>query len=204
MQITHNFIFHLHHNSISTELDCIESIKLRISQNFLQLNKDKTEILVIGNDVQRGSIASHFDSLSLKTSNQAKNLGIIFDSNLSFKKHISIVTKTAYYHLRNISTVRDILSPSDSEKLVHAFVTSRLDYCNSVFAGLPKSSIKHLQRVQNAAARMLTRCKIRNHITPTLSSLHWLPVSFRIEFKILLIVFKCLHGTAPIYTFLIC
>ncbi len=113
------------------------------------------------------------------------------------KKHISIVTKTAY--LRNISKVRDILSPSDSKKLVHAFVTSRLDYCSSVFAGLPKSSIKHLQRVQNAAAQMLTRCKIRNHITPTLRSLHWLPVSFRIEFKILLSVFKCLHGTAPIY-----
>ncbi len=90
------------HNSVSTLLDCIESIKLWMSQNFLQLNKDKTEKLVIGNDVRRGSIVSHLDSLSLKTSNQAKNLGIIFDSNLSFKKHVSIVTKTAY--LRNIST----------------------------------------------------------------------------------------------------
>ncbi len=135
------------HNLISTLLDCIESIKLWMSQNFLQLNKDKTKILVISNDVRRGSIASHLDSLSLKNSNQAKNLGIIFDSDLSFKKHISIVTKTAYYHLRNIYKVRDILSSSDSEKLVHAFVTSRLDYCNSVFAGLPNSSIKHLQRV---------------------------------------------------------
>ncbi len=170
-----------------------------MSHNVLQLNKDKTEILVIRNDVRRGSIASHLDSLSLKTSNQAKNLGTIFDSDLSFKKHISIVTKTAYYHLRNISKVCDSLSPSDSEKLVHAFVMSRLDYCNSVFAGLPKSSIKHLQRVQNAAAWMLTRCKTRNHITPTLRSLHWLTVFFWIEFNILLLVIKCLHVTAPIY-----
>lgn len=86
-------------------------------------------------------------------SDPVKNLRIMFNSDHSFK--INILAITAYYHLRNISKVHYILSPSDNEKLVHAFCTSRLDYCNSVFVGLLNSSMKHLQRLQNAAPRML-------------------------------------------------
>ncbi len=75
------------------------------------------------------------------TSSTVKNLGVILDSNLSFENHISNVPKTAFFHLRNIAKLRNMLSVSDAEKLVHAFMTSRLDYCNALLGGCPASSI---------------------------------------------------------------
>ncbi|XP_072770846.1 uncharacterized protein [Nerophis lumbriciformis] len=131
--------------------------------------------------------------------NNFKNLGIIFDPTLSFESHIKSVTKTAFFHLRNIAKIRSILSTSDAEIIIHAFVTSRLDYCNVLFSGLPMSSIKKLQLVQNAAARLLTRTRKFDHITPILAHLHWLPVHLRCDFKVLLLTYKILHGLAPSY-----
>ena len=83
--------------------------------------------------------------------------------------------------------------------VLHAFVTSRIDYCNGLLYGLPDCEIAKLQRVQNAAARLPLSCKKYNHITPILISLHWLPVRYRINFKILLLTFKALNGMAPSY-----
>ncbi len=91
------------------------------------------------------------------TSSTVKNLGIILDSNLSFENNVSHVTKTAFFHLRNIAKLRNMLSVSDAEKLVHTFMTSRLDYCNALLGDCPAYSINKLQIVQNAAARFLTR-----------------------------------------------
>ncbi len=91
------------------------------------------------------------------------------------------------------------MSPKDAESLVHAFITSRLHYCNALFSGLPARSISRLQYIQNSAARMLTYTKRSAHITPILFNLHWLPVSSRIISKILLLAFKSLHGLAPTY-----
>ncbi len=133
------------------------------------------------------------------TSSTVKNLGVILDSNLSFEKHISNVTKTAFFHLRNIAKLRNMLPVSDAEKLVHAFMTSRLDYCNALLGGCPASSINKLQVVQNAAARVLTRSRKYDHITPILQSLHWLPIKYRISYKILLLAYKALNGLTPAY-----
>ena len=99
--------------------------------------------------------------------------------------------------MRNIAKVRHILS--QNEKLVHAFVTSRLDYCNALLSGCPNKSLNRLQVVQNAVARILTETSRRDHITPSLASLHWLPVKYRIEFKTLLLTYKALNGLAPPY-----
>ncbi len=92
-----------------------------------------------------------------------------------------------------------MLSVSDAEKLVHGFMTSRLDYCNALQGGCLASSINKLQIVQNAAARVLTRSRKYDHSTPILQSLHWLPIKFRISYKILLLTYKALNGLAPAY-----
>ncbi len=98
-----------------------------------------------------------------------------------------------------MAKVKPYLPCKEFESVIHAFITSRLDYCNSLYVGLDQSSLQRLQLVQNAAAQLLTGTKKYEHITPVLASLHWLPVRFRIEFKILLIVFKILHGLALAY-----
>ncbi len=89
---------------------------------------------------------------------------------------------------------------SDAEKLVHAFMSSRLDYCNALLGGCPDSLINKLQIVQNAAAKVLTSSRKYDHITPILLSLHWLPIKFRISYKILLLAYKALNGYLPIRT----
>ncbi len=106
---------------------------------------------------------------------------------------------SAYYHLKNIARIRCFFSSQDLEKLVHAFITSRVDYCNGLLTGLPKKTSRQLQLIQNAAARILTWTRKSEHITPVLRSLHWLPVTFRIDFKVLLLVYKSLNGLGPKY-----
>ncbi|XP_061907768.1 uncharacterized protein LOC133652732, partial [Entelurus aequoreus] len=155
----------------------LNEIKQWMSANFLQLNAKKTEMLIIC-PAQHQHLFNNttltFDNQTIKQGDSVKNLGIIFDPTLSFESHIKSVTKTAFFHLRNIAKIRSILSTSDAEIIIHAFVTSRLDYCNVLFSGLPMSSIKRLQLVQNAAARLLTKTRKFDHITPILAHLHWL------------------------------
>ncbi len=130
---------------------------------------------------------------------------MILETDLSFSIHVKAVTKSAYYHLKNIARIRCFVSSQDLEKLVHAFISSREDYCKGL---LPKKSIRPLQLIQNTAARILTRTRTSEHITPVLRSLHWppvlrslhwLPVTFRIDFKVLLLVYKSLNGLGPKY-----
>ena len=187
------------YSSIDSLCHCIDQINDWMCQNFLQLNKDKTEIIVFGAEKERIGVTAHLESLSLKPKCQVKNLGVIIDSDLNFDSHIKSIRKSAFYHLKNIARIRDFMSKHDLEKLIHAFISSRLDYCNSLFSGLPKKALKQLQLIQNSAARVLTRTRKSDHITPVLKSLHWLPVCQRIDFKILLLVYKSLNGLAPIY-----
>ena len=109
---------------------------------------------------------------------------------MNMAAHVSKAIKSANYYLRN----RPV-----SKSAVISLVTSRFDYCNGLLCGIPEELIRKLQRVQNNAARVITLTKKYDHITPVLKELHWLPVRRRIEFKILLLAYKCLHGTAPSY-----
>ena len=105
----------------------------------------------------------------------------------------------AFYHLHSIKRIRKHLSRESTDMLVHAFITSRVDYCNSLLYGLPNYQFNKLQRVLNASARLVCNAPRFCHISPLLRGLHWLPVKARIQFKILLITFKAIHGLAPKY-----
>ena len=146
-----------------------------------------------------GDLLLQVDGCSISPSSEVRNLGVILDSTLSFQSHIKSVTKSAFFHLKNISRLRPSLSNTTAETLIHAFITSRLDYCNGVLFGVPKKTLDRLQYVQNSAARVLTHTKPWQHITPTLIHLHWLPVRSRISFKLLLLTYKSLHSLAPQY-----
>ena len=189
-------------NKISKLQACLQDITIWMTRNFLLLNSDKTEVIVLGPKHLRKQLVNDtvtLNDISLTSALTVRNLGVIFDQNLSFDSHIKEISRTAFFHLRNISKIRSLLSLKDAEKLIHAFVTSRLDYCNSLLSGCPSKSLRTLQLVQNTAARVLTGTRKRDHISPVLASLHWLPVTARIDFKVLLLTYKALHGQAPSY-----
>ena len=116
-----------------------------------------------------------------------RDLGVVFDHHMTMHKNITKTCASCYFHLRNISSIRDSLTDDATIQLVHAFVSSRIDYCNSLLYGIPEYAIKKLQRVQNLAARVVTRSSKYSSITPTLKKLHWLPVKYRIIFKVVLL-----------------
>ena len=119
---------------------------------------------------------------------------------MSMLHHVNNVCN-CLYHLRTISRIKKYLSTQTTEILIQAFmfVTSILGHCNSLLYNVPKNVIKKLQSVQNTAARLIRRSRKCDHITPILLDLHWLPVSERIKFKILLLTFKALHQQSPTY-----
>jgi len=114
-------------------------------------------------------------------------------------KHITGVRQACHYHPRNIAHIRRFLTPFAVKTLVHALVTSRIDYANGLLYGLPKKLIGQLQLVQNMAARIITRTSRRSHITPILKELHWLPVEQRIKYKVLTLTYKAINKSSPDY-----
>lgn len=135
----------------------------------------------------------------VKPSSCVRNLGSWFDTQLNMKQHVSKFCGAAFYHLHNLRRIRKYLSISTTVQLVHALISCRLDYCNSLLYGLPSFTTNKLQRVQNAAARLVSESPRFSHITPILFDLHWLPIPYRIIFKILLITYKAVHGQCPKY-----
>ena len=183
-------------------MNCLEEIKAWMTHNFLQLNSSKTEAILIGtpHQVTSSPITSiTFSNQIIPLSSVVTNLGVKMDSQLSFDSHIKHLSKTSFFHLRNIARLRPTLTLPDADQLIHAFVSSRLDYCNALLIRIPSKSIQKLQYIQNSAARILTRVRKFEHITPILHSLHWLPVSSRIEHKVCLLTHQCIYGNAPSY-----
>ena len=135
----------------------------------------------------------------IEPSENVRNLGVLFDSSMSMHFHITNLCSSLTYQLRNITRIRKFMDFDTCHLIIRALILSRLDYGNGLLFGSNISDIQRLQRIQNWAAKLICRATKYVHATPGLQELHWLPVSERVTFKILVTVFKCLSGTAPGY-----
>ena len=170
--------------------------------NKLKVNDDKTEFLKFLPQSQHEHITPSSIKIgaeSIDTSAKAKNLGVIIDLSLNLASHITATGRAANYQLHCLSRIKRYLTPDALKAAVHALISSKLDYCNSLLAGLPKYEIHKNQHIMNSAARLISGTRKCDHITPVLSSLHWLPVEHRINFKLMCLTYKALHGSAPTY-----
>ena len=181
---------------------CVADIRNWMRHNMLKLNDDKTELIVFASRYNQhlySDASMMIGNTTVVCEPQVKNLGVIFDQVMSMRQHVNYTSRTARFHLRNISRIRRYIPEESCKLLVQSLVTSRLDYSNGLLYGIPKSAVSILQSVQNSAARSVTKTAPREHITPVLRELHWLPVDRRIEYKILLYAYKALNGLAPEY-----
>ncbi|XP_030066650.1 uncharacterized protein LOC115475053, partial [Microcaecilia unicolor] len=193
--------------SVHSVSACLSDIAVWMSQRHLKLNMTKTELLIfppkptspLPPPPPPPPFSISFDGSLILPVSSARNLGVIFDSSLSFSAHIQQIAKTRRFFLYNIRKIRPFLSEHSTKTLIHTLVTSRLDYCNLLLAGLPLSHLSPLQSVQNSAPRLISRQGRFTHTTPLLKLLHWLPIRFHILFKLLLLTYKCTHSAAPQY-----
>ena len=189
-------------SAISSIQSGVLQIKEWMTQNKLKFNDSKTEVLYIHSKFDRSPMpfnSINIGSCSVTPAKQARNIGVTFDDTFSFHQHVSSTCRSIYFFLRKIGHIRKYLTNESCSTIVHAIVSSKLDYGNSLLYGIPDTHLHLLQRAQNTAARIITRTKKFDHITPALKQLHWLPISSRIEFKILLLTYKALNGLAPQY-----
>ena len=181
---------------------CLASVQSWMSTKNLKLDPDKTEFLLIGNERQRSTYLSIFpiELLSVETNpaKSARNLGVLFDKNFTFHSHISVVCNSCFYHMRDLLCIRRHLDLDSAKLLATALMSSRLDYCNLHLYGIADIGLTRLQCVQNQLARLVTKSPPFTRTIPLFRSLHWLPVRFRIVFKINLLTYKTLHEKQPV------
>ena len=180
----------------------IKNTKIWMDVNHLKLNEDKTEFIIFGPKIRLSNLNSttlKIGDLDFSPSSNVKNLGVVLDSNLCLNKQVDDLCKKCFCHLRNIGSIRNLLTEDAAAALVRCLILSRIDYCNSLLTGLPQIQLNRLQRIQNVSARMVTKSTYKCHITPVLKTLHWLPISVRIDFKILNLTYQCVNRLAPDY-----
>ena len=178
---------------------CVHEIDHWMLVNGLKLNKDMSELLVISAKHLPKPILQEISVVNqtIRSSQKARNIGVIFDNHVLFNDHIASICKSSFYHLLNISHIRKYLSSNTTEILVHAFASSKLDHCKFLLYGLQKYLIKKLQYVQNAAARLVTLSRKMNTLHLFCLIFTGFRINYRIMFKILLITYKALNNPAP-------
>lgn len=181
--------------------NCVKDLISWMMNNKLVCNSSKTEVIHFSSrHLPSQPIQSiTIDDNLIWTKSDVRDLGVRLDGHLTMDVQVKNICKSAALALRRVGTIRKYLDNRNAEKLIHAFVTSKIDYCNSLLYGLPDKYIGKLQRIQNSAARIVTRTTKSEHITPVLRDLHWLPVSKRIIFKLMLLTYKSVNHMAPKY-----
>ena len=170
--------------------------------NRLQLNHAKTEVMWCSSTRRLHQTPTgplRVGSAFIMPVRSVRDLGVYLDADFTMKTHITATVKACFTALRQIRSVRRSLPPDALLTLVRALVVSKVDYCNAVLAGVPGYLLDRLQSVLNAAARLVFSARRSEHITPLLRELHWLRVPERIKFRLCVLVYRCLHDTAPSY-----
>ena len=184
---------------------CLSSIRAWMSQNRLKLNDSKTEFMVIG---KKGSLKQlpperttsiRMGEDKIAASETAKNIGVVLDSNLKMTSQISSVCKSSYMQLHNIGKIRPYLTYDSTSTLVRSLVISKIDNSNSLLYGCPGTALQPLQMVLHCSARLISKKRKYDHITPELINLHWLPIKARIRYKVCVMAYKSLNQLAPLY-----
>ena len=181
---------------------CLSDIKRWMQHNYLKLNPDKTNIIFMGSkkDLQAFSdLKISQDKQEINSSDVVRSLGVLLDNQLTMTQEINQKCSQAYYHLRNMGRIKRCLDEKRRIMLVQSLVLSKMDYCNSLLANVPEYLLKKLQRVMNAGVRFIYDVKKREHISPYLKRAHFLPIKYRIKFKLCLLVFKSMNGLVPSY-----
>ena len=189
--------------ALDTLKQCLIDVQSWMTSSKLKLNPDKTEFILLGTKSQRDKLASFFPTdilgSTIAPADKVRNLGVIFDSNFSFSNQVASVCKSCFLGLRDLRRIRRHLSKNMAVTVANALVTSKLDYCNSLYRSLSCRDIRKLQCLQNSLARIVTKSSKFCHITPILKSLHWLPIRHRIRFKTATLIHKFLHSGKPAY-----
>ena len=189
--------------SVSVIQSTFQSVSLWMSANFLDLNPSKTEFIVFGTPQQLQKLSDPVLKLSsdviIKPATSVRNLGVILDKNLTFHDHISMISQSCFYHIRDLRRIRPFLDSQTAATIGTALVQSKLDYCNSLFLNLPACEINRLQFIQNSLARAVFNRPKFAHVTDALKSLHWLKVRERIVYKNVSLAYKLLSTTGPQY-----
>ena len=180
---------------------CTKDIMAWCTSNGLSCNAGKTEAVHISScysisekidEIRRG------DAIIIPTLT-VRDLGTIVDHHLDLGKHVNNICKSASFAIKNISRIRKYLSQSDCERIIHAFITSSSVTAMQSFTDSRKHSWTNYNVLKKTAARIVSKTKKSQHITPVLRSLHWPPIHKRIVFKLLLLTYKGLNGQAPSY-----
>ena len=191
--------------SLTDLKSCVTDVFAWMTNSKLKLNPSKTEFIIIGSKNQREKFKDLFPISLLDYGTLPKafvrNLGFIFYCGFNFKRRISQICKISFYHIGDFRRIRKYLNPEAAKSVACALVTSHLDYCNSLLYNLPGRDIDRLQRVQNCLARVVCKASRFSRSKPLLYFLRWLPVKYRIRFKLCTITFKAFLSHQPTYLF---
>ena len=186
-------------NALLTLQNCTLHLCDWFNSNRLHLNPDKSCALFCASRSCPVLDKVWIGDVVIPTSSTANYLGVTLDESLSLRSHISRVCRSSFAFVRSLWRVRPFINEHTASLIIHAYIASRVDYCNGILATCPLYHLRPLKRVQNACVRVL-KCLSRTVPTsPFLRELHWLPIPQRIEFKICCLVHKCIYGFSPTY-----
>ena len=200
VSFTPNFQFHYLGQKIN---EVLNSVTKWTDSFFLKLNPNKTQIIVFGpksvkDDINIKGTFIDLDNSCIRFNNTVKNLGVLFDTDMTFSSQVNEVVSSVFVNIKNISRIKSFLTVKEKSILMCSLVLSKLDYCNSLYYGINSDLLAKLQYAQNSAARLIFQRRKFDHVTDIFIELHWLPVRMRIIYKVLLTVHKCLYQTSPI------